>query len=57
MTDDGNRYFCRVSGVRLTAPGVSLAVDPANGVPEWSEPAAKHHEPTAHQPKAKKDER
>lgn len=44
--DDGTRYFCRQTGVRLVAPGgVSKAVDPVNGVDEWDAPAPKVEAP------------
>lgn len=35
--DNGTRYFCPVTGARLTKPGVSDKHDPVNGVPEWDD--------------------
>jgi hypothetical protein len=49
-------FFCRVTGVRLVAPGVSKSVDPKDGVAEWGAPAGEAKETTAPaQPKGKKE--
>jgi len=38
-------FFCTETGVRIVAPGKSKAVDPINGVDEFSEPAPKAEAP------------
>jgi hypothetical protein len=49
MSDDnGTRFFCHQTGVRLVAPGVSKTVDPINGVEEFHDsPAAPAKQPAA----------
>jgi hypothetical protein len=58
MTDNGSRFFCRVSGVRLVAPGVSKSIDQQHGVAEWTESAAAptDEHPPAAKPKGKKEQ-
>lgn len=48
-------YFCAKTGLRIVAPGVCKAVDPKNGVDEYSEPAAKAEKPADKAP-AKTDQ-
>ncbi len=39
-------FFCEQTGVRIAAPGVCKAVDPANGQDEFTEPAPVGETPT-----------
>jgi len=53
--DNGTRYFCRETGVRLVAPGVSKAIDPVNGVEEFTDSPAPPPAKQAAAKPAKKD--
>jgi hypothetical protein len=52
--DNGTRFFCRETGVRLVAPGVSKTIDPTHGVEEFTNEPAVPAKKTADKP-AKKD--